>query len=389
MNFKIKNQDELSKKITLNLKATSSNKIIESFKSLKLKITGNTMEIVSYNCENCVISNFEIDNIDVIDGCEFLVDANIFQNIIDTSIEFAANEINAEINLDKERMVLSYNGIKFNLKILKNTKDFESAPSLDTYSEFKTAIFNKNNLRRAFLNTRKCTLKDPAKPILEAININIKENVADVVALDGYRLAINTIECESSDEFKTSLNVAGSISILTEILKNGYDFVELNSNGIYTMVENDDTVVFLREIPDKLIDYNKLIKRGDNTIKIKVDKNQLEKSLSATKIGNSKNSAVQLSVNHNESKIFLKTLNDTVSGNCVEGCEIPLNVTIDSASQNDLTLSFNCMFLLDLLGSFYTEKCNLILQSSIEPFFIENENDNKSIYLLLPVRLSK
>lgn len=386
MNFKITNQDELSKKITLNIKAVSSNKIIESLKNLKLKISGNNMEIISYNCENCVISNFPIENINIEENCEFLVDANTFQNILGQSLDFSAKEINISVNLEKEIMTLSYNGIEFVLKILKNTKDFDSAPNLDSYTDFKTAVFNKNSLRRAISNTKKCASKDPAKPILEAITIDVKENSSSVIALDGIRLAINTIECESSDTFKTSLHAFTSISILSDILKNGYDFVELNSNGIYTMVENDDTVVFLKEIPDKLFDYNKFVTKNNETTNIKVNKTLLEKALSATKIGNSKNSAIELRVDHNNNKIVFKNLNNTISEDCVQSCEVPLDVEISGLLKTNLNIAFNCLYLLDLLSSVYTEDCNLILQGETAPFFIENENDKKSTYLLLPVR---
>lgn len=388
MKFIIKNQEELSKKLTLNLKATSSNNIIEAFKNLKLKIKNNTIEITSYNNESCVISTLEISN-DNIEECEFLVDANAFKNVIDKLIEFSASEISASLDLEKERIYLSYKGIKFSLKIFKNTNDFKGAPNLDTYSTYKTAVFNKNILRRALLNTKKCTIKDQARPILEAINIVIDNNKADVVAIDGYKLALNTIECESCDSFRTSLSASGSVSILTDILQNGYDFVELNSNGVYTMVENDDHTVFLKEMQGQLIDYNKLSRRRDDSIKIKVNKKSLQTAITGTKIGNKANAPVRLTINPNDSKIIFDIVKTTIHSDVVDSCEIPINVEIENSSNEKLDIFFNSLYFLDLLSSIYTDNCNLIIQSSREPFFLENENDDKSTYLLLPVRVSQ
>ena len=82
VNFKIKKHKELSKRLNLNLKATSSNSLIESFKYLKLKINNDTMEITSYNNESCVISTVEIENENA-EVHEFLVDANILKSIVD------------------------------------------------------------------------------------------------------------------------------------------------------------------------------------------------------------------------------------------------------------------------------------------------------------------
>lgn len=388
MKFIIKNQEELSKKLALNLKATSSNKLVESLKHLKVVIKGNTMENTSYNGESCVISTFSIEN-ESSETTEFLVEASIFKNIIDKFIEFKVPHINVTLDDAKERMYLSYGGIKFNLKILKNTKDFNGAPNLDTYNDYKTVIFNKNQLRRAFSNTQKCTSKDQAKPILEAINILVSEETADVVTLDGYKLALNTITCESSDSFNVSLSSSNSIPILTDILKNGYDFVELNTNGVYTMVENDDTVVFLKQISDKIPNYKKLLQRQENSTKITVNKKMLESALTATKIGNTGNSPTQISINSKDGTVTAKASGSIVAGDVLDNCEIPVPATIHSNNEEELIIGFNNVFLLEILNSIYTENCNLIIQSPIAPFFIENENDNKSTYLLLPIKLNK
>ena len=371
MKFIIKNQEELSKKLALNLKATSSNKLVESLKHLKVVIKGNTMENTSYNGESCVISTFSIEN-ESSETTEFLVEASIFKNIIDKFIEFKVPHINVTLDDAKERMYLSYGGIKFNLKILKNTKDFNGAPNLDTYNDYKTVIFNKNQLRRAFSNTQKCTSKDQAKPILEAINILVSEETADVVTLDGYKLALNTITCESSDSFNVSLSSSNSIPILTDILKNGYDFVELNTNGVYTMVENDDTVVFLKQISDKIPNYKKLLQRQENSTKITVNKKMLESALTATKIGNTGNSPTQISINSKDGTVTAKASGSIVAGDVLDNCEIPVPATIHSNNEEELIIGFNNVFLLEILNSIYTENCNLIIQSPIAPFFIEN-----------------
>ena len=388
MNFIINKHEELSKKLTLNLKATSSNNIVESFKNLKLKINNNTMEITSYNNESCVISTIEICNKNT-DEYEFLVDANIFKNIIDKLIEFSASEIHIALDFEKERMNVSYNEIKFILKIFKDTKDFVNAPNLDSYDNYKTAVFKTNALRRAFLNTKKCTTKDPARPILEAVNIIIDNNKADIFAIDGYKLAFNELECDCNDSFKTSLSSNSAISILTEVLNDGFDFVELNSNGVYTMVENDNLVVFFREISGDTIDYHKFMtKRADSTI-IKINKKSLSSAITATKIGNNANAPVRLRVNPTENTITFSVAKTNAYNGAVDGCEIPISVELEHSLDDNLDVYFNSIFFIELLSSIYTDNCNLIIQNSMQPFFLENENDNKATYLLLPVRVNQ
>lgn len=386
MKFIITNQEELSKKIALNTKVSSSNKIIESFKNLKITIKDNSLEITSFNGENCIISNFTIDNKDSFtEEFDFLVDGDAFKNIIDTFTGFNCPQINVSIDLERDRVNLNYNNIKFNLKIQRDTRDFNGTPKLDTYEDYKTAIFNKNALRIAILNTQKCAGKDQAKPILEAVNLVIKEDKADVVTLDGYKAAYNEIECESSEEFVISLSSISAIPIVLDVLKSGYDFVEINTNGVYVMIENDDTVIFLKQIPGTLVNYNKLLNKRDDSYFITLNKKTLESALSATRVGSSATSPIKLTVNPKEQSLKVESVGSTLSGDSVDNFEITLPVKIKYTNDAVSEVSINRTFISDLLKSIYTENCVLTIRSGFEPLFLENENNDKSLYLMLPV----
>lgn len=390
MNFIINNQEELSKKLALNVKVSSTNKLIDSFKNLKMIIKENTLEITSFNGENCIISTFNIERKDdFVEEIEFLVEADIFKNIIDTFTEFNSPCINVFVDYEKERMYLNYNNIKFNLKILKETKDFNGVPKLDTYTDYKTAIFNKNALRRAILNTQKCAGKDQARPILEAVNIIVKGDSADIVTLDGYKAAYNKIECESAEEFTVSLSSSNAMPIVLDVLKSGYDFVEINTNGVYSMIENDDTVIFLKQISGNIPNYTRLIQKKDSAYYITLDKKTLDSALSATRIGNAGNSPIKLIINTKESSLTIESIGSTLSGDAIDNFEITLPVNLNNNDNEDLEIVINRMFMTDLLKSVYTDKCLLIIQSAVEPLFIENENNDKATYLMLPINQNK
>lgn len=390
MNFIINKQEELSKKIALNTKVSSSNKLIESFKNLKIAVKENSLEITSFNGENCIITTFSIENkSSFTEELEFLVDGDAFKNIIDAFTEFNCPYINVFVDYEKERMNLNYKNLKFNLKILRDTKDFNGTPKLDTYDDYKTAIFNKNALRIAILNTQKCAGKDQARPILEAVNFVVKGDTADIVTLDGYKAAYNQIECESSDEFTVSLSSSSAMPIILDILKSGYDFVEINTNGVYVMIENDDTIVFLKQINGNLPNYSKLLKKRDDAYFITLNKKTLESALSATRIGTSSTSPIKLTIDTNNKSLIIQSTGSAVSGDVVDDIEISLDVTLNHTKEECLDIFINRMFITDLLKSIYTEDCRLTIQSAMEPLFVENENVDKAIYLMLPVNQNR
>lgn len=390
MKFILNNYEELSKKLALNLKVSSGNKLVESFKNLKVVVQENSLEITSFNGENCVISTFNIEHKeDFQNDVEFLVEADVFKNIIDTFLEFGCPNINVTLNYEKERLHLNHKNIKFNLKILKNTKDFNGTPKLDTYNNYKTAVFNKNAFRRALLNTQKCASKDQAKPILEAVNIIVKEDIADIFTLDGYKAAYNQINCESGEEFTVSLSSSSAIPLILDILKNGYDFIEINTNGSYVMVENDDTVIFLKQISGNLPNYSRLIQQKESSYFITVDKKTLDNSIVATRIGNASNSPIRLLVNVQENTLTIQSAGSAVSGDSMDSFEITLPIALNCSKSDNVEIVVNRMFITDLLKSVYTENCKLIIQGEIEPLFVENDNEDKSTYLMLPINQNK
>lgn len=386
MNFIIENQEELTKKLALNMKAVSSSRLIQSLKSFKISIQGNILEITSYNGESCVISVSEIIN-ESAEDCVFLVDANTFKSVIDKFIELNAKSINVFIDLEQSKMHLNCRGIEFYLNIMKNIEGFESIPTIDTFKDYKTAVFNKAQLKRALLNTQKCSSKDPARPILEAISIFVDEKSAEVVALDGFRMACNQIECESEDSFKVSLSTLNTMSIVYDILKGGYDFVEINSDGVYTMIENDDTVVFLKQVAGELPNYKQLLKIDDKEASsIVVDKKTLESALNATRIGSSGSVATELVVNPKANSFTVKSRASLgASENIVDEFAISVDATMNFTQEERISLFFNNIYLIEILQSIYTEKCELIVRGNSKPLFIYNKDDKKSTYLLSPV----
>jgi DNA polymerase-3 subunit beta len=387
MRFRIEDCDGLSKKLALNLKAVSTNKIVESFKNFKLKIENQKMEIVSYNGENCIISNFAVATCD--EGCvEFLVDAGIFKSVIDKFNEFNVSYIDLFFDKEKEFLNISFNGIKYNLKVMKNVREFSSIPTIDNYKNYKTMVVNTKMLRRCVMNTQKCASKDKAKPMLEAVNMVVDNDRLDIMSIDGYRLALNNLSCTSDDNFTMSLSSSGAIPILLEVLKGDkMDYVEINSNGVYVMLENSDTVAFLKQISDKVPDYNNFLRKQEGSTTVKVNKKDLERALAAAKIGTNGVTPVKLVINARENKFVIKSMGNPASADVLNECEIPIDSEINSSLEEELIIAFNNTFFAELLNSLYTENCILTLYNSTSPMFLENEDTNNAIYLLLPVRI--
>lgn len=380
MKFKLVNQKDYMKKLALNLKAVSNTRIVESFKNFKITIKGDELQTLSFNGENCIVTLFKIENPDNCE-CSFLVESGAFRDIID---KFSKTEyINLNYDEDSKKLRFSFGRRRLNIKVFQDTTDFDSAPSLENFKDFKTVTVNKYVLQKAFKHISKFTSDDKTRPILEAINFIIDEDKMEIFASDGYRLGAHTADCQSSEAFNILINSSKSKSIIEEVLKNGYDFVEINSNGIYTMIENDDAIIFLKQISGEPLEYKKLLTREER-YSIIVKTSDLKESLNVVMIERGVLNPVALILNPEESTMTIKN----IDGKVVEDCEdiIDIKFMNELEDLSPFEIKFNGVYLLDVLSCITEDECVMHFDTNVKPVFVQNMENKRAIYLTLPVR---
>lgn len=386
MHFIVHNKKELSKKVALNVKTVERNTLVSSLSNIKLEVFGSELRLTSFDGNNCVVSRMDIENIS---GCKqsigsVLIDSVSFKNIVDRLTMMKSETMEFKLLEDSSEMIIKSNRTKLKVRTVLDTTDFDTVPSLYEFDTFRRVSFNKEDIAKAVSKVVKCSSKDNTKPILEAVNFVINDNLCDVVCLDGYRLALNVLSCESSEDFTISISATKLKSILDDISSSTGERVELKTNGKYTLIQSGDINIFIREIEGSLAPYKKLLEKRF-LYKILMDKNELSYIVKSSMMATSKdNKIVRLTINPENSTIVFNSKGDIISDFTDE-----IDIICDLAEEDTLDIAFNSTYLLDLIGNIDSQNIKIYLNDSVSPVYIENEDDPSSVYLVLPVRINR
>lgn len=382
MHFKIHDKKELAKKVTLNVKTIDRNSLVSSLSNIKLEIADSTLILTSFDGNNCVVSKMDVENIDGVNQ-SLLIDSTSFKSIVDRLSLVNADTIEFELLDDSSELSIKAKRTKLKIKTVLDSSDFDLVPSVKEFESFKTVSFDKSELVRAVSNVAKCSSRDNTKPELEAINFIISGNSCDVVSLDGYKLALNILECEGSEDFKISVSATKLKSILKDVSANENDKVELKTNGKYTLIQSGDINIFIREIDGRLAPYKKLLNKNFN-YELTINTGEMSSVVNSSMMATSKdNKVVKLKINPEDSTIEFNSKGDIISDFVDE-----IDVMFNSSEEEALEIAFNSTYLTELVGNVDCQNLKMYIKDSLSPVFIESEDNENDTYLLLPVRLN-
>ena len=222
------------------------------------------------------------------------------------------------------------------------------------------------------------------KPILTGALFEINDGVLNVVASDGHRLAV--VKHELNDMIENNKIVIPGMA-LREILK------LLKDEGDVTVIVSDRHVLFdfgyykiyARLLDGDFLKYEAII-NVVSSINVVCDRELLNDSLEramlliSEEVANGKSKKVPVRFNIGYNKIDIS---------CITG-KGQVNDTVDvQMDGGDLTIGFNCRFLLDALAGCDGEKVKMEFSAPTSGGFIRSaEGDDSYVYMILPVRLN-
>lgn len=382
MHFIVHNKKDLSKKVALNVKTIDKTTLISSLSNIKLEVIDSTLIITSFDGNNCVVSRMDIENVDG-ENKSLLIDSVSFKTVVDRFAMTKSEKIKFELLNDTEELSVQSNKAKLKIKTVIDTSDFNLVPTLEEFASYKKITFEKSQLMKAVNKVAKCSSRDVTKPELEAINFVTVGNTCEIVSLDGYRIALNVLECESTEDFKISVSANKLKSILKDVSSNDNNSVELKSNGKYTLIQSGDINIFIREIEGRLAPYKKLLNASFN-YEITANTDEMSSVVNSSMMATSKdNKVVRLKINPSDSIIEFSSKGDIIS-DFQDEMEVMFNVSDDS----DLDIAFNAVYLSELIGNVDCQNLKLYIKDSTSPILIKSEDNEEDVYLVLPVRLS-
>lgn len=365
------NQQTLTKALNIVSKAVTIRTTIPILKGILLRVDNNG--ILTMSASDLDISIEKKIKVDNSEPGEIVVLSKLFGDIIR---KLPDGDIYIEENNGKVQIKCSNS--EFNI-IGLSAEEFPNINPNEKDSE--ELVFNKEILKDMIKKTSFSASIDENKGAMTGVLIEMEENTLNMVAIDGFRMAI----ARESMKNKKRQNIIIPAKILNEIsriisetdIDNDDVTMLLNTKKAVFIMEN--TKIVIRLLEGEFMNYKRIIP-ADSSCRVVLNKNDflesVERASLLAKVG--KNNLVRLEIKDNIMEITSKS----EEGNVKE--EI-----IISKEGNDLTIGFNSKYLIDVLKVVDDESINMLFNTNVSPCLIKPISGDSFEYLVLPVRISQ
>lgn len=333
-------------------KCVDKKSVLQVLQNLLLHIENNNSYIVGTSLNNWVVCSVQV--------CNAIEPMDIVFSDTESLLKAIKFFKECEISFDvQENKVVVCCGGKQTSQMLFDKNDFPVIPQIDITiaQEYK---YNIKKLKERFNLIKYATKKDNVNPIFTGVHFDS----TNMVALDGYRMAMNT-----SSEFNVLVPFTLSLEGLTLMCDVLDKEIDITVNNKYISVSNGDTTVISRLLAGDYIDYNRFIPNNKN--EVQVDIAEYSETLKYFKAFKKTGGKCQNIAWLNKSLMLIGTDNRVEIG------------TLKGEFQD--TVGFNNQFMIDALTQFKTENVKFSVSNSVTPIVIRDNADN--LALVLPIRL--
>ncbi|MCI9639388.1 MAG: DNA polymerase III subunit beta [Emergencia sp.] len=364
------NQSVLTKALNIVSKAVTSRTTIPILKGILLEVSDNgTLKMSASDLDITIEETIEVENAE---SGSIVVQSKLFGDII-------RKLPNADVSVEQEEgnVIIKCMNSQFSI-IGLSPDEFPNIKDIEENQD--NIVFNKTILKEMIRKTSFAASIDESKGVITGILIELLADGINMVAIDGYRMAI-TREAMINKEEK---NVIISAKIMNEISKILSDASEEDENVKLFMSDKKaifmigSVKVVLRLLDGEFIKYKDVLPK-DNKIKVKVNKGDLMESIERA-------SLLSKEGKNNLIKMSIKDTIVTITSKSEEG-NVKEEVIISKEGE-DLDIGFNAKYVLDVMKSIDDEEVYMYFNTPITPCLVEPIEGEAFEYLILPVRIT-
>lgn len=257
----------------------------------------------------------------------------------------------------------------------------EEFPDIPDVIKDVTLTLKQKVLKEMIKMTSFSVAQDMTRPILTGILMEVSKNIINMVALDGYRMAIKKYASEelltkNLDDF--SVVIPGTTANeLLRVMEDSDDDVSISFTGNQILFEFNGTKVISKLLDGNYMNYKAVIPKDFKSVVI-VDKDDLIGAIDrASLLASNKSNLIKFTFNEREL---------VISSNSEKGkMSERLNIEIEG---NLIEIAFNSRYLLEALRVIDSEKIKMSMINSINPMIITPIENDDYLYMVLPVKLN-
>lgn len=363
-------KDKMIKAINSVVKAVATKTTKPILEGILIQTNDNEIKLTSYDLELGIEYVIECD---VKEQGSTVVNAIMFSEIIrklpDTEIYITLN--------DKNLLEIECEGSHYKLATM-NPEEFPELPKIEVENSIS---LDQTTLKNMIRETIFAVSTEESRPIFTGCLLETENNKLNLVAIDGFRLALRSIYLnQKTNDFKAVIP-GKTLNEVNKILLDSFEPIKIGIAKNQALFEMDNCKVVTRLLDGEFLNYKNVIPENWET-KIKVNKNNLQNCferislISSSSLEKEKKYPVKFEVDIG--KVTISCTNQT--GDAKE------EIFTETEGKN-LEAGFNPKYFLDSLKVIDDEEVNIEFGSNIAPCLIKSIENNDYVYMILPIRL--
>ncbi len=369
-----------------------SNKIAPLMSVVSGKSTLSAVEgilIEANSADSCTLTVFDLEK-----GMRITVDAEVLEQ---GSYIINAQKFNQTLKvMDGEDIVLTVDA-KLNavfecgksshrMGALK-AEEFPEIPDLVTEKGF---VINSSSLKKMLSKVSYAMGVNEPRPVLNGCFIKTEQGKVNVVACDGFKLAVcseNTklekLEGSSKGVDYSFIVPVKSVNEIVKLLSDDEDdeiTVYMSHKNMVVVFE--DIVFFTRLITGEYVDYNRIIIRN-HKIQVSAAKQDIIAALEKASLITEERIAGSV-----RSHVRVEVCEDILKVSAVSSAGSIYDEFNVEHTGDDISIAFNNRFLIDSIRACRSEKIKISMSSPLMSINVEpcDDEDGEELFMLLPVR---
>ena len=365
-------KDTLLKALNSVIKGVASKTTNPILEGILIQTNENQVKLTTYDMELGI--EYIIDS-DVKEQGSTVVNAIMFSEIIrklpDSEIYITLNSNNL--------LEIECEGALYKLTTM-NPDEFPELPKIEIENSID---LEQNMLKNMIRKTIFAVSTEENRPIFTGCLFEVENNKLNVVAVDGFRLALRSIYLPVKvNDFKAVIP-GKTLNEVNKIISDSFEPVKIGVSKNQALFEMDNCKIVTRILDGEFLNYKNVIPSNWET-RIRVNKNSIQNSferislISASAIEKEKKYPVKVQVDIG--KVIISCTNQT--GDAKEELFV-------STEGKNLEAGFNPKYFLDSLKAVEDEEVFIEFGTSISPCLIKSVENNDYTYMILPIRLKE
>lgn len=358
-------KQKLQDAISIVTKAITGKTTMPILEGIFINATSAGLTLIGSDMDVCIETKIEAD---VLEEGKFVIDAKIFGEIIR---KLPNSEVKLETKENNELQITCQKSV-FNLVYI-NADEYPSVPEVN--DEISVNV-PQNILKNMIKGTSFAIAQDETRPILQGILFEVKEKTLNLVALDGYRLAVRS-EFLDNDKNIEVVIPGKTLNEVSKILEDVSDNVQITFTNNHILFNLTETKIVSRLLEGKFVSYSSLLPQ-EYKLLVTAKKQELQQCIERA-------SLMAKDGNSNLIKFDIQDDVLVITSNSQLG-KVREEIFIELQGEG-IQIAFNSRYILDVLKNMEDEEILLEMSSAISPCVLKGKNMSNAKYLVLPVRV--